>query len=248
MSERPLEGQVALVTGASKGLGRRLVEELVAAGVQVAALARPSASLDRLREDFPDTVAALPCDIRSSEAVNAAIAEAVTRFGQLDIVINNAAACLVNKVEDLTDEDVRTEVETNLLAPIWIVRAAIPHLRRSGRGQVVNVTSESAVQYTPLLAVYASTKAALERFSINLRTELRNDAIRVSVVRSGFMSDTAVLDQWSETQASAFFSHYTGSEEQAQSGGAMSALTVAKATVELLSRTGATSRILEIGG
>ena len=248
MTRRWLEGQVALVTGASKGLGRRLVEQLVMQGALVAALARPSSALDQLHVEFGDAVAAQPCDIRSPDAVNTAVAQAVAHFGGLDIVINNAAACLVSKVEDVTDADLRAEVETNLLAPIWVIRASIPHLRRSGRGQILNISSESAVLYMPLLATYAATKAGMERFSANLRAELRKDDIRVSVIRCGHMSDTAVLDQWSEERQAAFFSHYAGSGEQAQSGASISALTVARAAMDLLATQGATLRLLDIGG
>lgn len=243
-----IAGRVAVVTGASRGLGRAIVAALVADGAQVALLARPSRSLDETATSFGDAVLACPCDIRSAAAVHGAIEQAVRRFSRLDILVNNAAACLVNKIESVPDEDVRTEIETNFMAPIWCSRAVIPHMKAAGGGDIVNISSESVNAVVPYMTNYAATKAALETFSFGLRDELRPYGVRVTVLRSGAM-ETSIVDQWSEAQKQAFFSAFQDSPRQAQTGRSIDPAITARALLNILKLPAeASMRLVELGG
>src|SRR5688572_13149177 len=124
-----LHGKVALVTGASKGMGRHFVRALAEAGIKVAALARPSPELDSLAE--AGRVLALPCDANDPRAVEAAVLETVRRFGRLDAVVANAAIYRPFAFETASDAEIRDHVELNVLGVAWLIRAAIPHLRAS---------------------------------------------------------------------------------------------------------------------
>ena len=166
-----LAGKVAVVTGASKGMGRHFVAALVRAGMRVACLARPSDELDSLADAFGDAVLALPCDVSSSEAVNAAIARTAEHFGRIDIVVANAAIFHPFGFEEGSDEIIRSHIDINILGVAWLIRAAIPHLRET-RGQIVAISSESVNMPFPMLALYelsivqrSSRRTAQRRYS-----------------------------------------------------------------------------------
>ncbi len=243
-----LSGRVAIVTGASRGLGREIAAALVDHGARVALLARPSRALDEAAARLGEATLACACDVRSPDEVRESVARAASHFGRLDILINNAAACLPNQVETASDGDVRAEVETNVMGPIWCVRAAIPHLRAAGGGEIVNVSSESVNAPVPWMTIYAATKAALEAFSDGLRTEVRDCGIRVTILRSGAMA-TSIVDQWSAVQKEAFFAAYAQSERQAATGGHIDPAVTADAIIGLLQLPGeANIRLVELTG
>jgi NAD(P)-dependent dehydrogenase (short-subunit alcohol dehydrogenase family) len=246
--EQSLRGRVAIVTGASRGLGRACVKALVAQGVRVALFARPSASLDETAAQFGASVLSCPCDIRSPDAVNVAVARAAAHFGRIDILVNNAAACLVNLVESVPDADVYAEVETNLLAPIWCIRASLPHLRASAQGEIINISSGSVKAPTQFMTTYAATKAALETLSDGLRGELKDYGIRVTVLRSGAMA-TSIVDSWSETQKKLFFDAYLSSPTQEETGQNIDPSVTAEAIVNVLRLPSeANIRLIEVTG
>jgi NAD(P)-dependent dehydrogenase (short-subunit alcohol dehydrogenase family) len=243
-----LAGRVAIVTGASKGLGRALVEAFVGEGGRVAMFARASVALAEAAERFGDKVVACPCDVRSPEAVRTNVEYVAAHFGRIDILINNAAACLVNKIETVPDTDVRAEVETNLCGPIWCSRAVIPHLRAAGGGEIVNISSESVNAPVPFMTTYAATKAAIEALSAGLRNEVKEYGIRVTIVRSGAMT-TSIVDQWSETQKQLFFEAYVRSGRHAETGVSIDPTIMAEAIVSILRLPPTASvRLVELGG
>ena len=243
-----LKGQVAVVTGASRGLGRALVQALTEHGVRVIMLARPSSALNKAAEELGDLALACACDVRSSEDVTAAIRHGAERFGRIDILINNAAACLVNKIESVSDADVRAEIDTNLLGPIWCVRAVVPYMRQAGRGEIINISSESVNAPVPFMTTYAASKAALETFSVGLRNELRSYGVRVTVARSGTMQ-TSITDQWSESQKQDFFSSYANSPRRQESGGSIDPRVMALTIINILKLPPEASvRLVELGG
>jgi NAD(P)-dependent dehydrogenase (short-subunit alcohol dehydrogenase family) len=229
-----LDGKVALVTGASKGMGRHFVAALVSEGMRVACLARPSPELDSLDGEHGEAVLVLPCDISDPAAVNAAVAATVERFGRLDVVVNNAAMFHPFAFEAGSDEMIRAHVELNLLGVAWITRAAIPHLRAS-QGQIVSVSSESVHMPFPMLALYAATKAAVETLSAGLRDELRSDGIRVSVLRSGTVSGGRGGDSWSDETRASFFAKIVATGHAAMAGASASPESMAEGLVAVLS-------------
>lgn len=229
-----LAGKVALVTGASKGMGRHFVAALVDAGMKVGCLARPSPELETLAAELGDAVLAIPCDVSSSTEVNAAVARAAEQFGRIDVVVNNAAMFHPFAFDEGSDEIIRAHVEVNILGVAWTIRAAIPHLRAT-RGQIVSISSESVRLPFPMLALYAATKAAVETLSAGLRDELRSDGIRVGVLRSGSVSGGSGGAAWSEATTDAFYRKIVATGHAAISGAPASPQSMARALVATLS-------------
>lgn len=182
--ERRLEGKIAALTGASKGLGRTLAKTLAREGATIVLLARPSAELESLAAEIPGRSLPVACDVSDPHSVRAAFAQLKETHGPLDLLINNAAVSFLNSVETASDEDIQAEIGTNLLGPIFTIREAIP-LMRGRDGVIINVSSLAARQPAPLTTLYSTTKAALEMLSFALRAELRRDNIRVTTLRLG---------------------------------------------------------------
>lgn len=182
---RPLAGKVIAYAGASRGVGRHVSGALVAAGAQVAMLARDEARLKEAATAAGEGALPIPTDVSDPDSVRAAFARIEAELGRLDALVNNAVVGWPHRVEEVDDDQVRAEVGTNLVGPILTCRSAIPLLRASGGGDIVNVSSESALDPFPHLVVYAATKAGLETFSAGLAHELKPDGIRVTLLRSG---------------------------------------------------------------
>lgn len=230
----PLKDKVAVVTGASKGMGRHFVAALVGSGMKVAALARPSPELESLAEAFGEDVATLACDVTDPDAVRCAIDAAASRFGQIDVLVNNAAIYHPFAFEEGSDALIRSHLDVNVLGLAWASRAAIPHLRRT-RGQIVNISSESVRHPFPMLALYAATKAAVEVLSEGLREELRSEGIRISVLRSGSVSGGSGGESWSEETRQKFFAKIVQTGHAAMSGAPASPQSMARGLVSILS-------------
>jgi|SRR3546814_854339 len=212
-----LAGKVAVVTGASKGMGRHFVAALVGAGMRVACLARPSEELASLADEFGDAVLALPCDVTVSDAVNAAVAQTVDRFGRIDVVVANAAVYHPFAFESGSDAIIRSHVDINILGVSWLIRASIPHLRAT-KGQIVAISSESVRMPFPMLALYAATKAAVETLCQGLRDELRDDDIRVTILRSGSVKGGSGGKAWSQETIDAFYKKIVATGHAAMTG------------------------------
>jgi meso-butanediol dehydrogenase / (S,S)-butanediol dehydrogenase / diacetyl reductase len=200
-----LAGKIAVVTGASKGLGRALAAGLVRRGAQVALLARSRDALEALAEELGPDACPFTCDLRSADAIRATFGAIARRFGGIDILINNAMMCLLNPIHSVSDEDAQCEVETNLLAPIYTCREVVPHMLARGDGHIINVSSESVAMPYPFLSVYAATKAGLEGLTAALRVELGHQGIRVGVFRSGFMAESSSASLWTAENKAAFY-------------------------------------------
>lgn len=226
--------KVAIVTGASKGMGRHFVRALIEQGMRVACLARPSAELDALVGEFGDAVLALPCDITDPQAVNAAVASTVQSCGRIDVLVHNAAFYQPFAFEQASDRIIRDHVEVNVLGTAWMIRAAIPHLRAS-HGHVVVISSESVALPFPMLALYAATKAAMETLCEGLRSELREDGIRFTVLRSGNVTGGASSKAWPKDVATAFFDKIVATGHAAMTGAPASPESMARALVATLS-------------
>lgn len=228
-----LAGKIAVVTGASKGLGRHFVSALVDAGMKVACLARASAELDALAAELGDAVLTIPCDVASSKQASAAIAAAAAHFGRIDVVVNNAAIYHPFAFDTGSDEIIRAHIDVNVLGVAWIIRAAIPHLRAT-QGQIFTISSESVRLPFPMLALYAATKAAVETLSEGLREELRSDGIRVGILRSGSVSGGAGGASWSDETKAAFYTKILSTGHAAMSGSPATPESMARALVAAL--------------
>lgn len=229
-----LQGRKGIVTGASRGMGRHFVASLAERGARVACLARASAELDSLAAEFGDAAVPIACDVADPVSVNAAVAEAAEALGGLDFLVNNAAIFHPFRLEDARDEQITAHLAINLAGPAWCMRAAIPHLRVS-KGQIVSISSESVRMPFPFLSLYAATKAGLETLSAAMRDELREDGIRVTVLRSGSVEGGTGGKDWDPDVTQAFYQTITRTGHAAFTGKAASPQSMAEALVSVLS-------------
>ena len=204
MSENAFNGRVALITGGSRGIGLATARALWAQGAKVALVARGEKELTEAVAEFGDSGVAISTDVSIVTEVEAAVAQVIERWGRLDIVVNNAAIGRLSLVEEASDEDLVAQVGVNVLGPLYVVRAAVPHLRNAGGGDIVNVSSDSVDRPFPFLVTYAATKGALETLTEGLREELAPDGIRLMVVRSGPALTSFAANWEPETAARAF--------------------------------------------
>jgi NAD(P)-dependent dehydrogenase (short-subunit alcohol dehydrogenase family) len=180
-----LDGKVAVITGASNGMGRGIADRFASEGANVCLLAREASRLESVAAAIGDRATPVACDVGDADSVRGAFDQIASRFGKIDVLINNAAIYRPCRVEVLSDADIAQTIATNLAGPINTCRAAIPLLRAAGGGDIVNVSSESTLHPFPMLSLYAATKAGLEAFGVSLGQELQEDDIRVTTVVQG---------------------------------------------------------------
>jgi NAD(P)-dependent dehydrogenase (short-subunit alcohol dehydrogenase family) len=185
-----MASKVWFITGTSKGFGRVWAEAALARGDRVAATARDVKRLAPLVERYGDQVSAIALDVTDKAAVAAAITEAHTRFGRLDVVINNAGYGLFGAIEEVTEEQARAQIETNLFGPLWVTKAALPILREQGSGHIIQVSSIGGVNAFPTLGLYHASKWGLEAFSQSLAAEVKPFGIHVTIIEpTGYSTD-----------------------------------------------------------
>lgn len=189
MSLDPWKDSVALVTGASSGIGRAIAERLAAGGLRVAALARRQDRLDELASAYPERVLPLAADLRSEEEVLAAFERIREHWGGVDVLVNNAGLGRKSPLATGSTEDWREMLEVNVLALLICTREALKDMRRADRGHVIHVSSMSAHRVPPGSGVYSATKYAVRSLTEGLRQELRESRskIRVSAISPGFV-------------------------------------------------------------
>jgi NAD(P)-dependent dehydrogenase (short-subunit alcohol dehydrogenase family) len=174
-----------LVSGCSSGLGRALAVAASEAGDLVVATARRPAALQDLTDRYPDRVSAVALDVCDAEQCEAAVAHAVDRFGGVDVLVNNAGSGLFGAVEEVSDDELREQLEVLTVAPWRLTRLVLPLMRRQGFGHVVNVSSIAGRMGLPGLSAYVAGKYALEGMSQALAAEVAPFGIRVHAVEPG---------------------------------------------------------------
>jgi 3-oxoacyl-[acyl-carrier protein] reductase len=193
-----LSGQVALVTGASQGLGRAIAEALAAAGATVAIAAR---SADKLAQVAAGIRAAggkaeeVPCDVSKAEEVQRVVEAVVEKCGRLDILVNNAGVTRDTLLPRMSDEEWDTVLDTNLRGPFLFMRAASRPMMQQRYGRIVNVASVSGLIGNPGQANYSASKAGLVGLTKTVAKELAGRKITVNAVAPGFIASdmTAAL-------------------------------------------------------
>jgi NAD(P)-dependent dehydrogenase (short-subunit alcohol dehydrogenase family) len=173
-----------LITGASRGFGLAFARAALGRGDNVAATAREISALKDLREAHPGLLA-LPLDVTDAGAVRDRIAEAEEHFGRLDVVVNNAGYGHFGAVEEVTDAELRDQLETNVVGAHRVVRAALPGMRERGSGHIVQISSIGGVVAVPNLGAYHASKWALEALSESLAAEVARFGVHVTVVEPG---------------------------------------------------------------
>jgi len=186
-----LEGQVAIVTGGTRGIGLAIAEALLGAGASVAVAGQSprhvDAALVRLSRAGDDggRVVARAADVRDESQVEGLVGETVSRFGGLDILVNNAGVGMFADVAGMAPSDWRRVIDTNLTGVFYCCHAAIPHLRRRGGGWIFNISSLAGKNSVTGGGAYCASKAGLNAFSEVLMQEVRYDNIRVSYIMPG---------------------------------------------------------------
>lgn len=185
-----MASKVWFITGSSKGFGKIWAEAALARGDKVAATARDATTLDDLVARYGDAVAAIALDVNDKQAVDAVIADAHERFGRLDVVVNNAGYGHFGAIEEISEEEARAQIETNVFGALWVTQAALPIMRAQGSGHIIQISSIGGVNAFPGLGLYHASKWALEGFSQSLAWEVRDFGIHVTLVEpSGFSTD-----------------------------------------------------------
>jgi NAD(P)-dependent dehydrogenase (short-subunit alcohol dehydrogenase family) len=185
---------VWFVTGSSRGLGRALVDAVLAKGDRVAATARPSEVelLSDLEAAYDDRIRVLPLDVTDEPAARAAVEAAKSAFGRIDVVVNNAGYGNVAPIEDASIDDIRAQIETNLFGTINVTKAALPLLREQGAGHFIQFSSIAGRIGPVGRGAYAAAKWGVEGFSETLAKEVGPLGIKVTVIEpGGFRTDFA---------------------------------------------------------
>lgn len=173
------------ITGTSRGFGREWAEAALKRGDRVAAAARDPDRLSPLIRRYGDAVLPIGLDVTDRPAVDAAVRRTVTRFGSLDVAVNNAGYGHFGMVEELTEAELRAQLETNFFGAMWVTQAVLPVMRSQGGGHILQVTSEGGVRAFPGIGAYHASKWALEGISESLAQEVADFGIRVTNVEPG---------------------------------------------------------------
>jgi len=174
-----LEGKAALVTGASRGIGRAVAHQLAAAGVGLGLASRSGDDLGL------DGVVARPCDVRNPADLEAIVGETVDRFGRLDILVANAGVGAYGPFLELSPEHLEEMIDVNVKGTLYAVRAALPHLIESVEADLVTIASEAGRRGLPLEAVYCASKFAQVGFTRAMDHELREQGVRCTNICPG---------------------------------------------------------------
>lgn len=196
-----IKGKIAVVTGGTKGIGFAIAERFVEAGARVFICGRDKGDLKQALERLSQKgeAAGEVCDVRSEEQVRMMLAECERVFGGLDILVNNAGIGVFGKtVEELSGEDFRQTIETNLYGVFYACHYAIPMLKSRGGGYIFNISSLAGQNAHPRMAAYNASKFGLNGFSEALMQEVRHDKIKVSHICPGSVNTAFGGDQPSE--------------------------------------------------
>jgi NAD(P)-dependent dehydrogenase (short-subunit alcohol dehydrogenase family) len=188
----PLSSKTWFITGTSRGFGREWTIAALDRGDTVAATARDTSSLDDLVATYGDSLLPIALDVNDRGAAFAAVARAHDHFGKLDIVVNNAGYGQFGMVEELSESDVRDQLETNLFGALWVTQAALPYLRESGGGHILQVSSIGGISAFAGYGAYHASKWALEGMSQALAQEVAGFGIKITMIEpTGYDTDWA---------------------------------------------------------
>ena len=198
-----LDGKVAVITGASSGIGEATAEALVAEGAKVVVAARREERLDdlvkRINDDGGEALA-VACDVTDEKQAHALIQRAKDEFGRVDVLVNNAGVMQLSKVEKSLSDEWRQMFDINVLGLLYVTDAAIQLMKEQDSGHIVNISSLAGRDSRAMLGVYSGTKFAVNAISEALRQELQEDNIRVTIVEPGAV-ETELPDHITDDEA-----------------------------------------------
>ncbi|HEY2084924.1 MAG TPA: SDR family oxidoreductase [Mycobacterium sp.] len=233
-----MDGKVVVVSGASMGVGRATAQRFGQEGATVVLLARRKLLLDEIAESIGPHAVPIVTDITSSVEIGTAFEQVAAQFGRIDVLVNSAGASRIRLIEEASDEDIAVTVNTNLIAPIYTTRAAIPLLRAAGGGDIMNISSEITLDHMPMMTLYAATKRGLNGFTEAMTHELRRESIRVTLVILGAVGDTGIYENfgpgdldraWPIWEADGYLTRMSGTTQ-------LTSATVAEVLFDVLNR------------
>ncbi|WP_080055833.1 SDR family NAD(P)-dependent oxidoreductase [Spirosoma aerolatum] len=177
--------KVWFITGSSRGFGRVWTEAALQRGDKVAATARNVESLADLNEKYGDRVLTLALDVTNADQVKSAVDTAHAHFGRLDIVFNNAGYSLIGTIEEASADNIRALYDTNVLGPVSVIQAALPLLRKQGKGHILGTSSSLGHVTYPVIGYYCSSKWAFEAIHESLAAEVKPFGIDVTIIEPG---------------------------------------------------------------
>jgi NAD(P)-dependent dehydrogenase (short-subunit alcohol dehydrogenase family) len=184
-----LEGRTAIITGGTRGIGLAIAEALVSCGANVVLASRkPDAcgsAADRLQSLGGGRALGVPTHLGDIDAINRLVDATIAEFGGIDIVINNAANALALPLGEITPEAWSKSFAVNLQGPVFLVQAALPHLRHSEHAAILNVVSAGAFIFSPMVSMYSAAKAAMVSFTRSMAAEFASQGIRVNALAPG---------------------------------------------------------------
>lgn len=184
--------RVWLITGSSTGLGRQLAEDVIARGDRLIATARNVASIADLAARAPDRVRTARLDVTDISSIREAVAAGLGAFGRIDLLVNNAGYGLVGAIEEVTDEQIRAQFDTNVFGLLNVTRVLLPLMRTQKAGHILNLSSVGGQVSFPTVGIYHGTKYAVEGLSEALAHEVAAFGIKVTIVEPGaFRTDFA---------------------------------------------------------
>lgn len=177
--------KVWLITGSSSGLGRALAEQLLEQGYPVAATARKPEVLDDLKKKYGAQLLCPALDVTYSTQIQSAVQQIIDHFGRIDVVVNNAGYGLIGAIEEVAEEEIRAQMETNFFGALDVIRVILPHFRKQKSGHFLNISSIAGFRGSAGAGIYNATKFALEGISEALAKEVAHLGIRVTIVEPG---------------------------------------------------------------
>jgi NADP-dependent 3-hydroxy acid dehydrogenase YdfG len=209
------------ITGTSSGFGRIMTEKLLARGDRVAATLRQPALLNDLKKRFGDSLWIAALDVTDSAAIRDVVDQAFVHFDQVDVVVNNAGYALFGAAEELADQEIRRQIDTNVIGSIQVVRAALPHLRAQGCGRIMQISSMGGQIGLAGLSLYHASKWAIEGFFESVIQEVAPFGIEVTIVQpagaktnfaGASLVNSAPLEAYADTPAAARRAYYASGD------------------------------------
>lgn len=173
------------ITGVNSGFGRVMTEQLLARGDRVAGTTRKMDAMDDLKEKYGDRLWLNPLDMTDTAGIQRVVSEAFAALGKIDVIVSNAGYGLFGAAEELSDEQVNHQLSTNLIGPIMLVRAALPHLRAQGGGRIIGLSTFGGQAVLPGGSLYHASKWGLEGFLDSVSLEVAAFNIGVTIIEPG---------------------------------------------------------------
>ena len=179
------DNKVWFITGTNSGFGRSLTEAVLAKGDKVVATTRHPEAIEDLVKQYPDTVKAVNLDITKTDEISQAIDTALSTFGQIDVLVNNAGFGTMGAVEEIEDEQIRYQFEVNCFGTLNVIKAMLPYFRQRKSGHILNVSSAAGLAAFPGMGIYSASKFAIEGYSEALAQEIAPLGIKLTLVEPG---------------------------------------------------------------